>query len=149
MTTSEPASASVSLARFYARQTRLLGTGDVEGWSETFAEDAVYEQRGRSDRVYARGASPARRGRDQIASAARGALADLAERGAVRKQWIDLVDVDTGPDGTVRAEYRTVIVQTGRDGGTSLHISAYGADVVVPDGERWLVTERVLWHDDA
>ncbi|MFF3936423.1 nuclear transport factor 2 family protein [Streptomyces phaeofaciens] len=133
--------------RFYARQVQLLGDGDVDRWALTFAEDAVFEQEAPPEKVFAGNAPPVRRGRAEIAAAARGAVAERAAAGRVRRYLIGMLTVRRLPDGALTTRYCAVLVQTPPGGRAALHLSTTGRDLLVRHGDRWLVRHRINSHD--
>lgn len=143
-----PAEVYSSVQQFYARQIQLLGDGDVERWSQTFTEDALFEQATVPGREFARGAAGERRGRNQIAAAARGAVAQRREEGKVRRYWLGMLTVTPADGSSVRTDYYAALVQTDRDG-AGLHLSTTGSDVLVRSGESWQVAYRLNAHDDS
>ncbi|WP_329395840.1 nuclear transport factor 2 family protein [Streptomyces melanogenes] len=137
------------IQRFYARQVRLLGDGDVDRWALTFTEDAVFEQEAPADKVFAGNAPPVRTGRAAIAAAARGAVGERRADGRVRRYLIGMLTVRPAPDGAVHTRYDAVLVQTPRGGPCELHLSTTGRDELVRRGDGWLVRHRVNSHDSV
>jgi len=137
------------LTRFYARQVRLLGEQDIEGWARTFAVDAVFDQRARRDRTFAGGSPNVRRGRTQIAAAAVAAARKRADERSVRRYWQNMLTAEALADGTARAAYSAVLFQTPEGAPPGIFLSTRGIDELVPDGAGgWLVRGRTVIHDD-
>lgn len=136
------------IQQFYARQVQLLGTEDIDSWSRTFAEDAVFEQETEPGRTFARGAPSHRRGRAAIAAAARGAVQQRREQKTVRRYLIGMLDVAPQGDGSVRTEYCAVLIQTGQGEQPVVHLSTTGRDLLVRERDAWQVRHRINSHDN-
>lgn len=135
--------------QFYARQVQLLGNGDIDRWSETFTEDAVFEQEAERGRVFAGNAPPQRHGRAVIAAAARGAVRQRQEGNVVRRYWIGMLQVEAATDGSVRTRYRAVLFQTVRGSASAVYLSTTGEDVLIRENGDWRVHHRINSHDNA
>jgi 3-phenylpropionate/cinnamic acid dioxygenase small subunit len=137
------------IRQFYVQQAQLLDGRDIAAWMATFREDAVFVQDSREGRVFAGGSSRERRGRAAIAAAARASIAARTASGVTRRHWVDLVDVHRLRDGTLRTRFNALLIETAPDMCPTLFLSAAGEDVLVPQGDVWLVRWRTIFHDDA
>ncbi|EDY42535.1 SRPBCC family protein [Streptomyces sp. SPB074] len=125
-----------SIQQFYARQTRLLDEGDGAGWAGTFTDDGVFDQSAFTEPV---------RGRASIASAVRKRPAPPP--GTVRRHWLGLPAAWRFPDGSVRTGYDALVVSTPAGAAPVLRLSTTCGDVLVADGDSWLVRHRYVGHD--
>ncbi|WP_035279743.1 nuclear transport factor 2 family protein [Actinokineospora spheciospongiae] len=124
---------------FYAHQMQLLDDGSVERWSETFTEDGTFAANAHPEPTTGRGA---------IAEAARRASTELARAGVVRRHWLGMVTVSTQPAGTLLARCYALVISTPKGGQAGVHVSTVCEDVLVPDGDDFLVRERRVTRDD-
>lgn len=124
--------------QFYAVQMRLLDEGRAEEWAATFTEDGEFGQDRRPE---------PRRGRAEIGGRLRKAADALAARGVVRRHWLGMLAVDPRPDGTVTTRYYALVIETPLGGPSALHLSTAVDDVLVPDGDAFLVRRRYVVHD--
>ncbi|MEV4510287.1 nuclear transport factor 2 family protein [Dactylosporangium sp. NPDC049525] len=124
--------------QFYAVQMRLLDEGRAEEWAATFTEDGEFGQDRRPE---------PRRGRAEIGGRLRTAADALAARGVLRRHWLGMLAVDPQPDGTVLTRYYALVIETPQGGPSALHLSTAVDDVLVPDGDAFLVRRRYVVHD--
>lgn len=125
--------------QFYARQMQLLDSGEVDDYVLTFTEDGSFGTN----------ASPElARGRSGIRAGAEKAIADLARDGVVRRHWLGMLVVEPSVDGTVRARCYALVFETPIGGRSALWVSTLCEDVLVPEGDSWLVRERWVTRDD-
>jgi hypothetical protein len=129
----------VSVQHFLYRQMQLLDGGNAEAWATTFAEDGTFAQ----------DTSPApRRGRAVLANRMRLHADELAAKGLTRRHWLGMLAVQPGGGDTVLARYYALVIDTPKGGQSSLHLSTVCEDVLVPDGDSWLVASRFIHWDN-
>ncbi|MEU4745180.1 nuclear transport factor 2 family protein [Actinosynnema sp. NPDC023658] len=133
-----PVDVHVRVQRFYAAQMRLLDAGEAERWAGTFTEDGEFGQDN---------GSPPRRGRATIAAGMRAAVDRRVAAGVVTRHWMGMVAVHPLPDGSVRTGCYALVVRAERGGPPAVGLSTTCADVLVPDGDSWLVRSRWVSHD--
>ncbi|MFE9119657.1 SRPBCC family protein [Streptomyces sp. NPDC007172] len=131
-----PPAEYASVQQFYARQMRLLDEGDGEAWAATFTEEGAFEQTSFTEPV---------RGRASIARAVRERPA--APAGTVRRHWLGLPAAWRFPDGSVRTGYDALVVSTTEGAAPVIRLSTSCQDVLVADGDGWLVSHRHVGHD--
>jgi hypothetical protein len=129
----------LQVQRFYARQMHALDAGDADTWAATFTPDGEFAANAAPEPV---------RGRAAIRQAAHETTRQLAEKGIVRRHWLGMLDVDVRPDGTVGARSYALIVESPRNGRPDVRLSTLCEDVLVPDGDGWLVSRRTVTRDD-
>ncbi|WP_239642941.1 nuclear transport factor 2 family protein [Nocardiopsis alkaliphila] len=129
---------------FYARHMQLLDSGRAEEWAAQFTEDAVFDVPTLP--------KPAR-GREDLIASVREGRRKLAESGQRHRHWQGVIDVQPRNDRTlwVRA-YTQVLASTvgeGPEGGrTWIHRICVCEDVLVVEGETFLVRSRKVTRDD-
>ncbi|MFC5827893.1 nuclear transport factor 2 family protein [Nonomuraea insulae] len=128
-----------SVHHFLNRQMQLLDEGDAAGWAATFTEEGVFAQDTRPE---------GRKGRAMLAERMTHHVGVIRRRGLTRRHWLGMLTVDHGGDGTVRARYYAIVVDTPAGGEAALHLSTSCEDVLVPDGDSWLVSYRFIHHDN-
>jgi hypothetical protein len=111
----------VSIQRFLHHQMQLLDDGRAEDWAATFTPDGTFAQDTRPE---------GRTGRTLLAQRMRQHADELAD------------------DDAVRARYYALVIDTPREGQASLHLSTVCEDVLVRDGDGWLVAYRFIHHDN-
>ncbi|GGX44714.1 SRPBCC family protein [Streptomyces fructofermentans] len=131
-----PPDVYASLQQFYARQMRLLDEGEGDAWAATFAEDGVFDQSTFTEPL---------RGRTTIAAAVR--ERPDAPPGTVRRHWLGLPAAWRFPDGSVRTAYDALVVATATGAAPVIRLSTSCRDVLVQDGDGWLVSHRYVGHD--
>jgi hypothetical protein len=129
----------VSIQHFLHRQMQLLDDGDAKGWAATFTQDGVFAQDTRPE---------GRRGREMLAERMRHHADVLARQGLTRRHWLGMLTIDPGQGETTRARYYALVIDTPREGRTELHLSTVCEDVLVSDGDSWLVRYRYISHDN-
>lgn len=129
------------IERFYAAQMQLLDRGAVKDWADTFTEDGTFAASGLPAPV---------RGRDTIATSAGRAFEERTARGVVHRHWLGMLVVDPSPasDDVVRARSYALVIEVPVGGAPALHRSTVCDDVLIRDGDRWLVRERLVTRDD-
>lgn len=137
-TRAEDGDVYIEIARFYARQMRLLDEGDADGWAQTFARDGVFRSPMRSEPII---------GRAGIRDAARATVDDLSARQIVRRHWIGMLEVAPRPDGSAYAHSYSQVIETPRGGQPALRMLTTCADVLVCEGGRWVVQDRTVTRD--
>jgi 3-phenylpropionate/cinnamic acid dioxygenase small subunit len=125
--------------RFYARQMQLLDDGAAEEWADTFTADGVF----------AANAAPAPvKGRENIAAAARSTTERLQADGIVRRHWLGMLDVRREAGDLLSVRSYALIVETPKGGQAGVRMSTLCEDVLVREGDDWLVRERKVSRDD-
>ncbi|NYH55647.1 3-phenylpropionate/cinnamic acid dioxygenase small subunit [Nocardiopsis arvandica] len=129
---------------FYARHMQILDSGRAEEWAEQFTEDAVFDVPTLPEPV---------RGRSGLVASVREGRRKLAESGQRHRHWQGVMDIRPQGDGTlsVRA-YTQVLASTvgeaPEDGRSWLHRVCVCEDVLVVEGETFLVRSRKVTRDD-
>ncbi|MFI0909601.1 nuclear transport factor 2 family protein [Streptomyces abikoensis] len=124
---------------FYARQMRLLDSGEADAWAATFTEDGSFAPPSLPEPV---------RGRAALAEGARGAVAALAAEGETHHHWVGMLAVRPRGDGSLLAESYVQVVAVRPGEGPRLHLMCTCADVFVRQDGELLVRERVVTRDD-
>jgi hypothetical protein len=127
------------IQQFYAGQMQLLDAGAADEWAATFTVDGVFA---------ANGFPQPARGRAAIMAGARQAVAERAGSGQVHRHWLGMLTVAPEPDGSVRATCYALVIQTERGGASTISRSTVCADLLVPEGDTWLVRHRQVTRDD-
>ncbi|QFZ18816.1 nuclear transport factor 2 family protein [Saccharothrix syringae] len=117
----------LEVQQYYARQTHMLDAPDLEGYSNTFTEDAEF--------VHSAGRPPAR--------TRAGILADLVdfhrrfeEDPMKRRHHFSMIDLVPLADGSIRSTFYALVVITRPGQGPELRASCVVRDVLVrEDGE--------------
>lgn len=146
MTTTEIAPAAtaaddetyVQIQRFYATQTQLLDFGNFEEWVDTFTEDCSFDANGFPEPV---------RGKAALLA---GTLANhkVDEPGLRIRHWFGMTTVEARPDGTVFALSYVLVIRNHRNEPAFIYRSTRCEDVMVRDGDRWLVRDRRIRRDE-
>jgi len=124
---------------FYSRQMRLLDDGEAQAWAATFAENGTF---------IASGHQAPTTGRPDLAAAVRAGQAELAAAGIVHRHWLGMITVDQCGDGTVRARCYALVIATQRGGDSVIHRSTTCDDVLLRDGDGFVVESRSVTRDD-
>jgi hypothetical protein len=127
------------IQRFYARQMQAMDSGEVETWAATFTPDGVFASNAFPQPTC---------GRAALAAAARHAATEAAAAGLVRRHWLGMLTVEPREDGSVFARSYALVIITPHGGAPELSRSTVCEDVLVPDGDSWLVRERSVNRDD-
>lgn len=127
-----------SVQRFYAEQMHLLDAGATDEWAATFTDSGVFDGNGLAEPV---------RGRTAIAVSAGASRRKLDESGVVHRHWLGMVRVQPVGDDTVLASSYALVIATERGGESRIHRSTVCEDVLVRDGDGWLVRERYVTTD--
>lgn len=127
------------IEQFYATQMQTIDGGDVDGWAETFTEDAVFASNGLPE--------PGR-GREVIRSGA-GQLADRrAERGAVHRHLTTGMAVTDRGDGSAFVRSYVLVLEILAGAVPTLHASTVLEDELVRTPSGWAVRHRQVLRDD-
>jgi hypothetical protein len=124
---------------FYSRQMRLLDDGDADAWAATFTADGTFT---------ASGHPAPTTGRASLAAAVRASRAELAAAGTVHRHWLGMLSVGQGSDGTVLARSYALVIATQRGGAAVIHRSTTCDDVLLRDGDGFMVQSRSVTRDD-
>jgi len=125
------------IQRFYNWHMQLLDDGRIEEWAAAFTPDGVFDAEGHPEPV---------KGREEIVSGARQVAAKLADAGIVRRHWLGMSVIAPEHD-TVRVRSYALVFQSSADAGSALRASTTCEDVLVPNGDSWLIRERVVRLD--
>lgn len=125
--------------QFYARHFHLLDSGAAEEWAAMFTPDGSFWPTVLPEPV---------RGRDALAAGVRANHARLAEAGERHRHWHGMVHVTPHSDGTLRVRCYAQIIAIPAGGQARLHLHCVCEDVLVRDGDTWLVAERQVSRDD-
>jgi 3-phenylpropionate/cinnamic acid dioxygenase small subunit len=125
------------IQRFYHWHMQLLDDGRIEEWAAAFTPDGVFDAEGHPEPV---------KGREEIVSGARQVTAKLADAGIVRRHWLGMSVISPERD-TVRVRSYALVFQSSAGAGSALHASTTCEDVLVPNGDSWLIRERVVRLD--
>ncbi len=139
LSTTDSDSLRARIDHFYARQMHALDDNRPAEWAATFTDDGVFAVKGQPEPT---------RGRAALTAAAAAVRDQLAADGVMHRHWLGMLSVDPRSDGTVLARFYALVIATPRDGAPCLHRSTCCADVLVGDGEGWLVRERQVERDD-
>lgn len=127
------------VTRAYARQSRLIDSGDAPGWAATFTPDGEFHSPSY--------AQPAR-GAAALVAFAQDFAATTRSTGVVSRHVVTNVDVLPGDDEHhVVAHAYLQIVATGRDGESRLIRLTTLVDQFVRCQGRWLVAHRQVQRD--
>ncbi|EGX60566.1 nuclear transport factor 2 [Streptomyces zinciresistens K42] len=129
---------AVAVERFYAQHMQLLDDGDAVAWARTFTEDASFTTPSMTEPV---------RGRDDIESGGRAAVAGRAEAGEVHRHWVTMTTLRPAADGADALSYVEILV-TPRRGVPRIEPFCVMRDRLVRRGDALLVAERVITRDD-
>ncbi|MFF3487421.1 nuclear transport factor 2 family protein [Streptomyces sp. NPDC002701] len=125
--------------RFYAHQMQLFDLHDADGWAATFTEDAVFTVPTVPGPV---------RGRAELAANVLRNRARQGDSGEQHRHWIGMLDVQGGPDGSLRTRCYALVYVTPRGGSSEvLRVCVMEDVLVLVDGE-WLTRRRVVTRDD-
>ncbi|MEU0301566.1 nuclear transport factor 2 family protein [Streptomyces sp. NPDC006175] len=127
------------VSHFYARQMQALDDGRTDDWAQTFTEDGVFLLHGGHDRAT---------GRAELAASSGKARAALAGQNVTHRHWLGMLTVDPRPDGSVAARCYALVIATAAGGSPAVHRSTVCEDVLVHDGDSWLVRHRQVSRDD-
>lgn len=130
-----------TVQQFYARQMGLLDDGRPEDWSDTFTEDAVFEEASRL--------SEPLRGRAAIRESSQARKRRLAEQRLDFRHWLSMLRVTPRPDGSLRVGGYALAMRVPAGGALDIFASVVLRDHLVRDGDRWRVRHRRLTHDGA
>jgi hypothetical protein len=118
---------------------RALDEGRTVAWAQTFEPDGVFDANGLPEPV---------RGRELIESGARKAWEQQQSDGIQRRHWLGMLEIEEQPDGSVLAQTYALVVSTPRGGDVAVRASTSCADVLVRDGDTFMVRRRTVRRDD-
>ncbi|MEU9155344.1 nuclear transport factor 2 family protein [Streptomyces sp. NPDC048417] len=125
--------------QFYAQQMFLLDSGQAEAWAETFTPEGVFAANAHPEPFV---------GRAAIASGARQAADAYAAQGVQRRHWLGMVAVERRDEDRVLARSYALVIETPRGGSPAIRASTLCEDILVREGEGWLVADRRVTRDD-
>lgn len=125
--------------RFYAHQMQLFDLHDAEGWAATFTEDAVFTVPTLDTPV---------RGRAGLVANVLRNKGRQEDSGEQHRHWIGMLDVQPGPDGTLRTRCYALVYVTPRGGSSEVLRVCVMEDVLVLADGRWHTRRRVVTRDD-
>ncbi|MFI8997849.1 nuclear transport factor 2 family protein [Streptomyces sp. NPDC053542] len=134
--TAVDAQLQASVQQFYARHMQLLDDGRIEEWASYFTPDGTFAVDGIP--------VPAR-GREEIVAGASRTVAQLAEQGIMRRHWLGMSAISPA-NGSVRVRSYALVVQITKEG-AAVRSSTTCEDVLVADGDAWLIQERLVKQD--
>ncbi|MFF9481915.1 nuclear transport factor 2 family protein [Streptomyces sp. NPDC014733] len=142
-TVTTPAAVSADLYQeihqFYARHMYAGDSGDLDGWAAGFTEDAVFVSNGLPEPL---------EGRDAIDAATRAGHAARADRGAVHRHIVTMLDVRPQDADSVATRSYVLVVESVREAGAKLHVSTVLEDRLVRADGGWRVAGRWVSRDD-
>ncbi|GGN33536.1 nuclear transport factor 2 family protein [Streptomyces fuscichromogenes] len=127
------------IQQFYARQMQLLDDGEAEKWAETFTEDGVFDGNAFDKPAV---------GRSAVGTAARRAVDGYTARGIQRRHWLGMLSVEQRDADEVLVTCYAQVLETPRGGRPELRASTGCRDLLVRDGQGWLVKHRFIHRDD-
>lgn len=134
-----PDTVALRVMRAYARQSRLIDSGDAAGWAATFTHDGEFHSPSYPEPAI--GADSLRAFAESFAETAR-------TTGVVSRHVITNVDVLPGVDDDHLVVHAYLqIVATASSGDSRLARLTTITDELVRHGERWLVAHRQVRRD--
>ena len=134
-------SIAVQVLRAYARQSRLIDSGDATGWAATFTRDGEFHSPSYPEPAV---------GADALIAFAETFARTDRETGVVRRHVVTNVDVLPGQDDDhVVAHAYLQILATPAGGETQLVRLTTLTDQLVRRDGRWLVAHRQVRRDDT
>ncbi|WAZ24653.1 nuclear transport factor 2 family protein [Streptomyces cinnabarinus] len=126
------------ITQFYAWHMALMDEGEPDAWADAYTEDAVFEEPGRTNVL---------RGREAIRASITKRTAELAAAGTVMRHWMSNLAVTPQPDETLRAQYYSLAMRAPRGERPDIFAHVVCRDVLVREGERWLIRHRHVGID--
>lgn len=136
-----PAELYTRVQQFYTRQMGLLDGGRPEEWSETFTEDAVFEEASRLDEPL--------RGRAAIRASSQARKERLTRQRLDFRHWLSMLHLETDGDDALRVRAYALAMRTPPGGPLDIFASVVMHDHLVRRGDGWQVRHRQLTHDGA
>ncbi len=137
MTSTVHAGLYTAIQQLYAEHMQLLDDGRIEEWAQRFTDDAIF----------ATDAYPLPvRGRAKIIAGAQQHVDQLARAGVVRRHWLGMGAVVRHDDKLDVRSY-ALVIQSSKDDGVHIRSSTTCEDVLVPHGDSWLISERLVRRD--
>lgn len=129
------------VVRTYARQARLIDTGDAEAWAATFTADGVFESPSYPAPV---------QGRAQLEAFARRFAEQGAADGVVNRHVITNIDVTPGveADHVVGHMYLQIVVTPKGQPSSLVRLTTIVDQLVRASSGQWLVAHRQVLRDD-
>lgn len=125
--------------QFYSKHMHLLDTGAAKDWADSFTEDGVFSPPSAPEPIV---------GRAALAAGAAEAKAVLLAKGEQHRHLLLNMDIDPQADGTLRVRSYAPVVATPIGGEPRLFVMCVMNDVLVREGERYLVKHRIVTRDD-
>ena len=127
--------------QFYARQMGLLDDGRPDDWSDTFTEDAVFQEASRLDEPL--------RGRDAIRASSRARQKRLDDDKIDFRHWLGMIDVTPDGEDSLRIRAYALAMRTAHGGELDIFASVVCHDHLVRVAGAWQVCHRDLHHDGS
>jgi 3-phenylpropionate/cinnamic acid dioxygenase small subunit len=128
-----------SVEQFYARHMQLLDDGRIEEWADGFTEDGSFAIDSHPQVA---------RGRRQIVDGATRTAQGLRDQGIARRHWLGMAAISPDRSGEgIRVRSYALVYQITAADGPSLRSSTTCEDLLVPDGDSWLIRERLVCQD--
>jgi actinorhodin biosynthesis protein ActVIA len=124
--------------QFYASQMRMLDEGDAAAWTATFTENTVFTSDGMPDQIV---------GRAALEVAATQSISRLTANGVTRRHLVSNICLEqVSADVLQVTSYVPVIDTAGHQ--SRITTSAVLQDTLTRYGGTWLVSHRMIMHDD-
>jgi len=125
----------------YARQARLIDSGDARGWASTFTADGIFESPSYPAPV---------QGRTQLEAFARRFAEQGITDGVVSRHVITNVDLTPGPDADhlVGHSYLQIVATPKGQVSSLVRLTTTVDQWVRASSGRWLVAHRQVFRDD-
>lgn len=136
-----PAELYAQVQQFYARQMGLIDDGLPDEWSDTFTEDAVFQEASRLNGPL--------RGREAIRASCRARKERLDAEKLDFRHWLGMLDVRPQADGSLRTRSYALAMRVPRGGELDIFASVVCHDHLVLVDGTWKVAERDLHHDGS
>lgn len=130
------------IARSYARQSRLIDTGDARGWADTFTSDGVFQSPSYPEPI---------QGRTQLEAFARRYTEQGIATCVVSRHVISNVDITPGADSNklVGHTYLQIVATPAGQDSRLIRLTTTVDQLVQTTPGRWLIAHRQVFRDDA
>jgi 3-phenylpropionate/cinnamic acid dioxygenase small subunit len=127
------------IQQFYAHQMGLLDDGRPDEWSDTFTEDAVFQEASRLNEPL--------RGREAIKDSARARKKRLAADKIDFRHWLGMLSVVPEDDRTLRTRAYALAMRVPQGAELDIFAHVVCQDLLVRVDGGWQVRHRDLHHD--